>query len=171
MLHGNIEVSNESVATFFNVWCKNALDRSVVCKDATNKFLPVKNNPLHFYPPTLILDTRDIISSYQQALVNILGNSEDLNELASQAIQKLLNDDLGKLGYREYFFPDTGRLVSFKASVMGSESIAALTIESNKFLSAIQACLQELNAYTDDGFPYYFESFLGKDMVLRHLPY
>ena len=133
----------------------------------------------NIYPKTIILDTKDIVNDYSNKVKGLV-NPIDLPEIMTQVIQILLNCDIGKPEYNpdnnafdnpeDFPFPDIDRL-RYKEFQSNSNELAIVCDASHELFDSVLNQLQNMKAFTKDGFPYFFDKFLGKDAILTHLPY
>jgi len=120
------------------------------------------------YPKLFIVGTTDLIEGYCRKVEGIL-NPVDLNEIITQIISMLLNDDSGIIEYGDSF-PDYTRLhdTSF---LNNEEKIKTIEIATHELVVSIYNKLKEVGLFCDKTFPYFFDKFLDRDIVLHHLPF
>lgn len=117
-------------------------------------------------PQTLILPTAELLTAFFREIggEHVLVAS-DLREVLAQIVQVLLNEG-SELSVDLYTLPDYDRLIDghrIESPVL-TQAIQRLAV-------AIRQQLLDLSAYTEEGFPYFFDRLLGHDLVLRVLPY
>jgi hypothetical protein len=120
------------------------------------------------FPDTLIIGTEDIIEGYLARTANEIKNA-DLAEIVTQVIQLLLNEESEVCPFT-YCFPDFKRLIN-KSFLVDTETNREITEQTLHLVSLLGERLKENGVYCDNTMPYFFDSFLGKDIILKHLPY
>lgn len=118
------------------------------------------------YPEYIILNTKDEINEFI-VKVNSLITDNDIIELITQVFDKLLNytdDDKTKtFNYNR---------LSFKKDIIDNEdSFIILDKATMTLIDKISVKLNELKAYTNGGFPYFFYKLICNDVIVKHLPY
>ncbi|EKD22623.1 MAG: hypothetical protein ACD_84C00035G0003 [uncultured bacterium] len=120
------------------------------------------------FPQTLILGTDDIVNEFIENTQGFVDDI-DLPEILTQVIQLILNSGAT---YNDYLdsFPDYSR---FRCSSFfrNEKERNIVTEEIYKLVTKIHNKLTEMGGYYNNSFPYFFDSFLGKDIVLKHLPF
>ena len=135
----------------------------------------IELNMIIKYPKTLIIGTSELVATYQTDTMGLI-SSDDLPEIMAQVLHRLINyetTNTNQYTYDEYYrdvFPDYQKLrhADFLIDV---ESTAIVEKATNELFNNVRNKLLSLNAYVNKDFPYFFYKFLGKDIVLDHLPF
>lgn len=128
-------------------------------------------------PQTVILPMADLLQAFYQACGDSIGmlSDKDVWEILSQIIVVLLdNDEKSEEQLRK--LPELDRLVYFNR--IDNPALFARTQQFAGFRHAVHVLafgvrqrLVELGAYTNEGFPYFLDRFIGPDVMLTHLPF
>lgn len=118
-------------------------------------------------PEYLIIGTKDLIEGYVSRTYSYIID-EDLIEIVTQIIQVLLNSEYDT--YTGNAFPDFNRLIN-KTFLDNKELNKIFTEETLWLLELFHKRLDENGVYCDNTLPYFFDRFLGKDIILKHLPF
>lgn len=138
---------------------------------------------------TIVLPAADLLQAFFQELGDRVLTPHDVKEVLAQVVCVLLSDDeKTEEGVRR--LPEPERLIYFnridEQLAEAYEKPTALTgllqrvdkaVELQVFQRAVYGLardlrnrLHEYGAYRDAEFPYFFDSLLGYDLVLRYLP-
>lgn len=119
-------------------------------------------------PDTLIVPTGDLINQF-------IGDThgkvwqQDLNEILTEIVQVLLNESDGNLAALEGL-PQVNRMLNTDFEI-DAEYYALVNKAAIALGTGLYRRLKEMGAYVDETFSYFFDQFLGDDLVLRLLPY
>jgi hypothetical protein len=122
------------------------------------------------YPNTVIVGVADIIDKFNNSVFGLICD-DDLAELMTQIIQLLLNNNQEIVDYNVPFpdftrFKNTEFLKEENTYLNISYAILILHLEINNRLIDSGVYFND-----EDEFDYFFDRFIGKDIVLKCLPY
>lgn len=122
------------------------------------------------WPARVIFDAWDALDNFKKAYERITNHPIhplDLEEIVTQVLSAYLNnnlDDIEHLGQ----LPDFNRMreIDFSGDAM-------LAVEQATTVLGFELAhrIQELGIHYQGEFPYAFERFVGRDIVLMHIPY
>jgi len=121
------------------------------------------------YPKTLIIGTSDIVAIYRAETIGLI-NSNDMSEIMTQVLQKIINWDFIEDEYYKDQFPNYRNLI-WNDFLVDPISTAIVDTATKKLLVSVYNRLSSLNAIINKDFPYFFYKFIGDDIVLNHLPF
>ena len=120
------------------------------------------------YPKYVIVNTADIISEFINQVHGIL-LPVDLQEILTQAVAMLLNGDGNMVEYCSDF-PDYTRLIS-NQFLKDESKTKILEKAVNELLVSLYNRLKQDGIFVDNKLNYFFDKFIGNDIVLHYLPY
>lgn len=120
------------------------------------------------YPKIVIVDTADIISSFNECCRGLLLDV-DLKEILTQAVAMLLNGD-GNMIETYSDFPDYSRLVS-NQFLSDETKVNVIDKAVNELLVNLYNRLKRDGVIVNNKLNYFFDKFIGNDIVLHYIPY
>jgi hypothetical protein len=121
------------------------------------------------YPKYLIVGTREIVTAYQATVSGLVSN-DDITEIMTQVVQKIINYDYFEDDQYKPTFPDFSRLIH-KEFLNNSYNTGIVTQATEKLLVELYTELEFLKTFQNKDFPYFFYQFVGKDILLQQLPF
>ena len=115
-------------------------------------------------PPVIILDTNRFVSEFLKGTKGVVTEG-NLREIVTQIVQLMLNEPLP---YDDLFrtLPDFNRM-----TVIPSESIVVVKECTERLAQSIFVSLSSFKAFNNGTLDYFFDRFIGRDLVLHRLPH
>lgn len=118
------------------------------------------------FPPTLLLPTQELLQRFYLEIGGVHAlPKEDVKEVLAQIIEVMLNND-------EYSDYQLDNLPNEDRLIYGNRIERARLKQAVQNLgTGIRRQLVQLDAYTEQGFPYFLDRMVGLDIQLSYLPY
>lgn len=119
-------------------------------------------------PKTIIVAASDLVQWLKHELLHLVKEEANFKEIITQVVAALLNDEGNDELIKE--LPVFNRMTK---EPQFDNPCATITIERavQSFALALRVRLKQLGTYQGADFNYFFDSFLGDDLVVSHLPH
>jgi hypothetical protein len=119
-------------------------------------------------PKTVIVPADDLIADFMSLTGGVV-KRDDMREIVTQVVQALLNEENGDLEVMSSL-PDFNRMKD-RSLAEDAATAERISLATASFGAALYNRLKSYGAYVDETFSYFFDDFLGWDLVLSNLPH